>query len=137
MTKRKVVEYVRKSTSPFGAWFSRLDGHAAAKVVVALYRLEQGNYSNVKAIGKGISEYKIDFGPGYRIYFGQDGNELVILLGGGSKKTRQKGIKTAQMLWADYKARKEIGEPLCQLPVNFAQPFSAALRMIQNFAGKC
>ena len=107
MIKRKVVEYVKEGQSPFGAWFSRLDGHAAAKATVGLYRLEQGNFSNVKAVGKGVSEYKIDFGPGYRIYFGQEGNQLVILLGGGSKKTQQKDIKTAQMLWADYKTRKE------------------------------
>ena len=107
MTTRKVVEYIRQGESPFGTWFSRLTGDAAAKAATALYRLEQGNLSNVKSVGKGVSEYKIDFGPGYRIYFGQEGNELVILLGGGSKKTQQKDINVAQELWAEYKARKE------------------------------
>ena len=53
-----------------------------------------------------MSEYKIDFGPGYRIYFGQEGDELVILLGGGSKKSQAKDIQTAQMLWAEYKLIK-------------------------------
>jgi putative addiction module killer protein len=106
VASRKVVEYLSKGSSLFGAWFSGLDPHAAAKVTVALYRLEQGNVSNVKAVGKGVSEYKIDFGPGYRIYFGQEGNELVILLGGGSKKTQEKDIKTAHMLWAEYKLIK-------------------------------
>ncbi len=106
MAQRKVVEYVRRGQSPFGAWFSALNSPAAAKVAAVLYRLEQGNFSNVKSVGKGVSEYKIDFGPGYRIYFGQEGNELVILLGGGSKKTQQKDVDVAQELWAEYKARK-------------------------------
>ena len=106
MAARKVVEYIRKGTSPFGTWFSGLDAHAAAKVAVALYRLEQGNLSNSKSVGKGVAEYKINFGPGYRIYFGQEGDEIVILLGGGSKKTQDKDIKTAQMLWLEYKTEK-------------------------------
>lgn len=93
-------------SSPFTARFSGLNPHAAAKVTVALYRLEQGNFSNVKSVGKGVSEYKIDFGSGYRIYFGQEGNELVILLGGGSKKSQEKDIQTAHMLWAEYKLTK-------------------------------
>ncbi len=106
MANRKVVEYLRKGSSPFGVWFSRLDASAAAKVTVALYRLEQGNFSNVKSVGKGVSEYKIDFGPGYRIYFGQEGDEVVILLGGGSKKSQAKDIQSAHMLWAEYKLIK-------------------------------
>lgn len=66
MAERKVVEYLREGFSPFGKWFAGLDDRAAAKVTVALYRLEQGNFSNVKSVGKGVSEYKIEFGPGYR-----------------------------------------------------------------------
>jgi putative addiction module killer protein len=108
MTNRKVVEYLRKGTSPFAAWFSGLNAPAAAKITAALYRLEQGNFSNVKAVGKGVSEYRIDFGPGYRIYFGQEGDELVILLGGGSKKTQANDIKTARILWLEYKTEKAI-----------------------------
>lgn len=107
MANRKVVEYLREGSSPFGKWFAGLDARAAAKAAVALYRLEQGNFSNVKPVGKGVSEYKIDFGPGYRIYFGQEGDEVVILLGGGSKKTQDTDIKTAHMLWAEYKAERE------------------------------
>jgi len=107
MEKIKVVEYLRDGVSAFGGWFDRLDSHAAAKVTTGLYRLEQGNFSNVKSVGKGVSEYKIDFGPGYRIYFGREGNQLIILLGGGSKKTQNMDIKRAQMLWAQYKQDKE------------------------------
>jgi putative addiction module killer protein len=106
VANRKVVEYLSKGSSPFGEWFSGLDAHAAAKVTSALYRLEQGNFSNVKTVGRGVAEYKIDFGPGYRIYFGQEGNEVVILLGGGSKKSQEKDIKTAQKLWLEYKTEK-------------------------------
>jgi putative addiction module killer protein len=106
MANRKVVEYVKAGSSSFAKWFSALDAPAAAKVAVALYRLEQGNVSNVKSVGKGVSEYKIDFGPGYRIYFGQEGDELIILLGGGARKTQDKDIQLAQMLWTEHKQAK-------------------------------
>ena len=69
--------------------------------------MEAGNVSNVKSVGKGVSEYKIDFGPGYRIYFGQEGDRLIILLGGGEKKSQDKDIKIARMCWAQYKATKK------------------------------
>jgi putative addiction module killer protein len=95
--------------SPFEEWFSGLDAAAGAKVTVAVARLEQGNLSNVKSVGEGVLEYRIDWGPGYRIYFGRDGNVLVILLTGGTKKRQQRDIDTAKALWADYKLRKPRG----------------------------
>lgn len=108
MTEITLVEYLETDgESPFGKWFDRLDAVAAAKVTTALYRLGQGNTSNVKALGKGVAEYKIDFGPGYRVYFGWDGEVLVILLAGGTKKSQSKDIQLAQARWADYKARKK------------------------------
>jgi putative addiction module killer protein len=68
------VEYLASTgASPFRDWFNRLDSRAAAKVTVAIGRLEQGNLSNVKGVGGGVLEYRIDFGPGYRVYFGRDG----------------------------------------------------------------
>jgi len=79
---------------------------AAAKVAVALARLEQGNLSNVKTVGEGVLEYRIDWGPGYRIYFGRDDLALVILLTGGSKKRQQKDIEAAKAGWMDYKRRR-------------------------------
>jgi putative addiction module killer protein len=103
----RVVEYLERGASPFGRWFRALNAPAAAKVTTALYRLEQGHRSNVKSVGKGVFEYKIDFGPGYRIYFGQEGNALIILLGGGSKKTQAGDIHIAQARWAAYKSRSE------------------------------
>jgi putative addiction module killer protein len=68
--------------------------------------MEQGNLSKVKGVGSGVFEYRIDFGPGYRIYFGKDGDRLVILIGGGTKKRQQLDIAAAQECWAAYKRRK-------------------------------
>jgi putative addiction module killer protein len=79
----------------FAQWLEWLDTVPAAKATVALARIEQGNFSNVKGVGSGVLEYKIDFGPGYRIYFGKDGDRLVILLGGGTKKRQQQDIAAA------------------------------------------
>src|SRR5665213_3557306 len=92
---------------PFGRWFSGLASAARAKVAVAIARLEQGNLSNVKSVGSGVQEYRIDFGPGYRVYFGRDGDVLVILLTGGTKKWQQRDIESARERWIDYKQRRK------------------------------
>ena len=81
---------------------------ARAKVARALVRMEQGNLSNVKSIGEGVLEYRIDFGPGYRVYFGRDGEVLVILLTGGTKKRQQRDIEAAKEYWRDYKQTKRL-----------------------------
>ncbi|ERR1700722_10961265 len=107
-TRVDVREYLTSSgDSPFGAWFDDLDPRAAAKITVALTRLGQGNLSNVKGVGAGVFEYKVDFGPGYRVYFGKDGETIVILLAGGTKKRQQRDIGDAQARWHDYKDRKK------------------------------
>lgn len=103
----EILEYVdEEGRQPFSRWFEELNAAAAARVTAAIARLGQGNYSSVKAVGEGVSELKIDFGPGYRVYFGQDGGELVILLAGGTKKRQARDISRAQMYWADYRRRK-------------------------------
>jgi putative addiction module killer protein len=103
-----VREYLdRGGHSPYAEWFDGLNAQAAAKVTVAVTRLGQGNFSNVKGVGSGVYEYTIDFGPGYRVYFGQDGDRVIILLGGGTKKRQQRDIATAVALWQDYKQRKK------------------------------
>jgi putative addiction module killer protein len=103
---RIVVEYLDSNgASPFAKWFTRLDSMAAAKVTTALYRMEQGNLSNVKPVGSGVAEYRIHYGPGYRLYIGQQGNVLVILLGGGTKKGQCEDIRLARQRWCDYKTR--------------------------------
>jgi putative addiction module killer protein len=69
--------------------------------------MERGNFSQAKGVGAGVYEFKIDFGPGYRIYFGRDGDYLVVLIGGGTKKRQNKDVQAAQACWADYKRRKK------------------------------
>jgi putative addiction module killer protein len=76
----------RDGRSPYAAWFDQLNPQAAVKVAVAVTRMSLGNFSNVKGVGSGVLECRIAFGPGYRVYFGKDGEHLVILLGGGTKK---------------------------------------------------
>jgi putative addiction module killer protein len=103
-----ILEYVDAGgDSPYRDWFEGLNAQAAAKVTVALTRMVLGNLSNVKGVGAGVLEFRIDFGPGYRVYFGKDGDRLLILLAGGTKARQQKDIATAQKRWADYKSRKK------------------------------
>lgn len=104
--KIKLEEYIRDNgANPYRTWFDGLDAQAAAKVTVAKTRLELGNISNVEWF-RGIGEYKIDWGPGYRIYFAKDGEALIILFGGSTKKGQQKAIDQAVALHDEYKARK-------------------------------
>ncbi len=91
--------------SPFEEWFSELDGIAAAKVTVSLARIEQGNFSSAKPVGGGVIEYRIDWGPGIRVYFAREGDQAVILLAGGTKRRQQKDIELAKMRWRDYLRR--------------------------------
>ena len=102
-----VEEYVREDgENSFRSWFDRLDALAAAKVATATLRLEMGNTSNVKWIGGGLGEYRIDWGPGYRLYLTQDGDTLIVLFVGGTKKRQQADIGQAKQLLAEYKSRK-------------------------------
>jgi len=101
-----VREYIREDgSSPFKQWFDGLNHQAAAKVAVTVARLETGNTSNVKWLS-GIGECRIDWGPGYRIYLVKERNELIILLGGGTKKRQQRDIRRARDLAKEYRSRK-------------------------------
>ncbi|MDE0164655.1 MAG: type II toxin-antitoxin system RelE/ParE family toxin [Bryobacterales bacterium] len=103
----EISEYIdTEGRSSYSRWFNRLNAQAAAKVVTALVRMEQGNLSNIKSVASGVFECRIDFGPGYRVYFGKDGEALIILLGGGTKSRQQQDIETARGLWREYKRRK-------------------------------
>jgi putative addiction module killer protein len=107
MPAPRVLEYLDpKGRSPYAKWFDGLNAEAAAKVATAIYRLSDGNFSNVKGVGGGVFEKKIDFGPGYRIYFGKDGDTVVILLGGSSKQRQQEAIEAAKERWSDYRSRR-------------------------------
>ena len=85
-----------RGESPFAKWFAELDAVASAKIVRALARVE----------GEGVLEYRVDFGPGYRIYFGRDGETIIVLLTGGTKKRQQRDIDAAHVYWQDFKRGK-------------------------------
>ena len=105
-----VVYVTEEGKAPFDDWFDKLDTVAALKVRTALARIETGNLGDVKPIGQGVSERRITFGPGYRVYFGKDGDKIVILLCGGTKKRQSKDIEKAKAYWDDYKNRKKKGD---------------------------
>lgn len=106
-----VQEYLREDgTSPYKKWFDDLHAQAAAKVATAILRLELGNTSSVKWFD-GIGEYRIDWGPGYRIYLAMDGDALIILYGGGTKSTQPTDIRKAKVLHDEYKLRKAAKKP--------------------------
>ena len=106
----EIVQYETEAGDcPFFVGFEDLDARAAAKVRTAIARIETGNFGDVKPVGEGVSERRIDFGPGYRVYFAQDGEKVVILLVGGTKKRQQRDIDQAKAHWRDYKHRKKGG----------------------------
>jgi putative addiction module killer protein len=118
---------------PFADWLERLEASAAAKVTIALTRMEQGNVSNVRGVGAGVYEYKIDFGPGYRIYFGKDGEALIILLGGGTKKRQQNDIAATAGMLDGLQTTKETGDALMPLTHDFKETIRARAQSDPNF----
>ena len=100
----EVLEYEwEDGIRPFKQWFDSLSFGHALKIRTAVARMKNGNFSNVKSVGNGVSERRIDFGPGYKIYFANDGDNLIILLGGGTKKHQQSDINKAKKCRKDYK----------------------------------
>jgi putative addiction module killer protein len=92
------------TTEEFDKWLSRLkDNTGKAKIVARIRRLSLGNPGSVNAVGEGISELKIDFGPGYRIYYKQIGEQVILILGGGDKDSQARDIKRAKALAAELK----------------------------------
>ena len=112
----RIEEYVREDGSnPYKKWFDGLDPQSAAKVTTAKLRLELGNTSSIKWFA-GMGECVIDWGPGYRIYLAKDGDTLIVLFGGGTKRGQQRDIDQARDLLAEYKARRKarikVGKPV-------------------------
>ncbi|MGB8262193.1 MAG: type II toxin-antitoxin system RelE/ParE family toxin [Terracidiphilus sp.] len=104
----EVREYIdAKGRGHFSRWRLKLDWSARARIDQAILRLGEGNLSNVKPEGEGVSALRLDFGPGYRVYFGQDGSRLILLLAGGTKRRQRDDIELARELWAEYKAEKK------------------------------
>jgi putative addiction module killer protein len=89
---------------PFSDWMETLvDDSAHGVILTRLDRVEDGNFGDCRPLGAGVYELRIDFGPGYRVYFGQDG-DLVVLLGGGAKRTQVRDIAAAKKYWKEYNA---------------------------------
>lgn len=92
--------------SPFRDWLLSLrDQKGRHKIRARIDRVSLGNFGHCEPVGEGVMELKIDFGPGYRVYFGQVGNKLIILLNGGDKKSQQRNIHTAHAYWVDFRRR--------------------------------
>ena len=101
---RKLVAYrTREGRIPFNEWLDELDDQNIVARVLA--RVRTGNLADCKSVGEGVSELRVDYGPGYRVYFAQKGQELVILLCGGDKRTQEKDIQRAKQYWQDFKQR--------------------------------
>ena len=104
----EIREYLNSDgQSPFAKWFDKLDVKAALKVNSYVIGIGQGNFSRVESVGNGVYECKIDWGAGFRVYFGKDGDNLIILLGGGTKKRQSKDIEQAKIFWQVYKKQKK------------------------------
>lgn len=106
-TPKQIEEYLTaEERSPFAEWLSGLkDVKARARVRVRLDRLSLGNFGDCRSLGDGVRELRIDYGPGYRIYFGQSGNRIVLLLCGGTKNSQQRDIQQAKAYWQDFRRR--------------------------------
>ena len=99
----EIREYTEAGRSPFAEWFNGLDAVTAERVDRYILRLEAGNFGAAKPLREGVFELRLDFGPGYRVYFGREGRTIIILLGGGSKRRQDADIAAAVERWHRYK----------------------------------
>lgn len=106
---RTIREYVRPDqVSPFSRWLTGLkDRKAQARIVKSVSKMQNGNLGDCKSVGSGVIEHRIHYGPGYRVYFVTEGEELILLLMGGNKSSQQKDISQAKSYWLDYKQRRK------------------------------
>ncbi|MEY2429831.1 MAG: hypothetical protein QOJ40_2716 [Verrucomicrobiota bacterium] len=104
----QVLEFTRAGRSPFAEWFNGLDSVTAARVDRYVRRLEAGNFGAAKSLREGVYELRLDFGPGYRVYYGRHGKSIIVLLGGGDKRHQPADIANAVARWKQYKLDKTI-----------------------------
>jgi putative addiction module killer protein len=105
--KRTVREYLTaQGKSPFRTWLKSLDVGVQARIQARVLRFENGNLGDHKAVGGGVWEARLDFGPGYRLYFGKEGVSMILLLAGGDKASQSNDISAAKRYWNDF--RKEV-----------------------------
>lgn len=103
----RVVEYqTQGGKNPYREWLVTLDTSVKQRIQARILRFETGNLGDAKALGEGIFEARFDFGPGYRLYFGREGNTLILLLCGGNKSSQVKDILRAREFWKIYKENK-------------------------------
>ncbi len=103
----EIREFIENGRSPFREWLDDLDEVTAARVEKYILRLEHGNFGVAKFLSNGVFELRLDFGPGYRVYFGREGRAIIILLGGGSKRRQDADIAAAVERWKRYKQTKK------------------------------
>ncbi|MFB8791514.1 MAG: type II toxin-antitoxin system RelE/ParE family toxin [Potamolinea sp.] len=106
---REIQNYLTaEGRNPFEEWLDSLrDTRAVDKIEKRLKRVGSGNLGDYRSVGEGVCELKIDYGPGYRVYFGQIGSTIVLLLCGGDKSTQEQDIIKAREYWRDYERRKD------------------------------
>jgi putative addiction module killer protein len=101
ITVRALV--TKDGRSPFQEWYDGLrDKVARGRIVSRIARVRIGNFGDFKSVGRGVYELRVDYGPGYRVYFGKVGDTLVLLVGGGDKSTQEKDIRKAQDIWEQH-----------------------------------
>ena len=99
----EILLYRKGESTPFSNWIASLrDPRGVGIIRARLNRVRLGNFGNCKPVGRGVEELRIDFGPGYRVYYGRQGALVVVLLCGGDKKTQAKDIINAQKYWKEY-----------------------------------
>lgn len=109
-SKFRIREYLSPDGSnPFREWVRTLPVTVAARVQARLFRVAEGNLGDFKPVGHGANELRLQFGPGYRVYFGFDGKAVIVLLGAGDKSSQRRDITTARRNWIDYRSRKSHG----------------------------
>jgi len=101
----EIREYIaRNGRAPFSSWLDGLkDVRTRARIRARLNRIRLGNFGDCKPVGNGVFELRLAFGPGYRVYFGREGEQLILLLGGGDKSTQDRDIEKARLAWTDYR----------------------------------
>ena len=99
----EIKEYTERGKSPFSKWFNELDAMTAARIDSYVRRMENGNFGDSKSVGGGVLELRMRFGAGYRVYYSRDGDTIIILLGGGSKRKQSADIEAAKARWAKYR----------------------------------
>ena len=111
MNDKEVIIYQTESgKEPYTEWFEKLDLKTQARIIARLERVKLGFYGDYKNLKDGVNELRFITHSGYRIYFGEDGNTIVVLLIGGDKSTQNKDIQKAKGYWADYKERSSTNE---------------------------